>query len=104
MSIFSKAKDTFKLQRDAKKVKQELKNIHVEAEEAGVLTVRIGADQEVVAVEFTEKAFQEIANGSITRERLSGIFVKTMNRALKKAQEIASQKMKGIWEQMNSLR
>ena len=45
MISFKQAKDMFRLQRESKRVKKELKNIHVEAEAQGVKVEQISSDQ-----------------------------------------------------------
>ena len=47
--VLNKAKNMYRLQKEAKKVKKELKNIHIEAEHKGV-TVVVDAEQKVVSV------------------------------------------------------
>ena len=60
MVSFKQAKDMFRMQREAKRVKKELKNIHVEAEAhastphgTGSVKVVVAADQEIIAVEIS---------------------------------------------------
>jgi DNA-binding protein YbaB len=83
-------KDMYKLQRDAKRVKKELKNIHVEAEAPGIKVV-VSAEQEVVSI---------IIADDVDRARIPELLVDTLNRALKKAQLVASERMQGIMGQM----
>ena len=49
MVSFSQARDMFRLQREAKRVKKELKKIQVEAESQGVKVV-VSAEQEILSV------------------------------------------------------
>ena len=104
MSLFSKVRDTYRIQKDAKRIKKELKSIHIEAEEESVLQVTVSAEQELVSVKYTENAISNLKNGSLSVEKLEELTVKTINRAMKKAQEIAGQKMKVVWDQMGSLK
>ena len=104
MSLFSKVKDTYRIQKDAKRIKKELKSIHIEAEEEGIVQVTVSAEQELVSVKYTENAMSNLKNGSLNKEKLEELTVKTINRAMKKAQEIAGQKMKVVWDQMGSLK
>lgn len=90
MISFSQAKDLFKLQRDAKRVKKELKNIHVEAEAEGVKVV-VSAEMEVVSIEIAPE---------VQRERISALLVDALNRAFKKAQVVSAERMQGIMGQM----
>lgn len=86
MISFKQAKDMFKLQRDAKRVKKELKNIHVEAEAQGVKVV-VSADNEIVSIEIAE---------SVPRESIPVLLKDALNRASKKAQIISAEKMQGV--------
>jgi len=104
MSIFSKAKNAYRLQRDAKRIKKELKNIHIEAEEEGILKVTVSAEQEVVSVTFSDEAMESLKMGTLSKSALDELLKKILNRALKKAQEVASQKMKHLWTEMGELR
>jgi DNA-binding protein YbaB len=90
MTSFSQAKDMFKLQKQAKKIKKELKNIHVEAEAEGVLVV-VNAEQEVVSIEIGE---------DVPRDRIPELLKDALNRAMKKAQVVAAEKMQGVMGQM----
>ena len=76
----------FRLQRQAKKVKKELKNIHVEAEAEGV-KVTVNAEQEVVSIEIAD---------FVPRERIPVLLKDALNRAMSKAQVVAAEKMQGI--------
>ena len=78
------------MQRDAKRVKKELKNIHVEAEASGVKVV-VAADQEIVAIHISDE---------VQRERVPELLIDALNRAMKKAQVIAAEHMQGIMGQM----
>ena len=90
MISFKQAKDMFKMQRDAKRVKKELKNIHVEAEASGV-KVTVAADQEIVSIEIAE---------SVPREQIPELLKDALNRAFKKVQVISAEKMQPIMEGM----
>jgi len=90
MPSFSQMKDMYKLQRDAKRVKKELKNIHVEAEASGVKVV-VSAEQEVVSIDI---------NPEVAREDIGRLVMDALNRAMKKAQLIASERMQGVMQQM----
>lgn len=90
MTSFKQAKDMFKLQKQAKKIKKELKNIHVEAEAEGVV-VTVNAEQEIVSIEIGDE---------VQRERIPALLTDALNRALKKAQVVATEKMQGVMSQM----
>jgi len=88
MGMFDQAKDLYKLQKQAKEIKKELRNIHIEAEVDGV-TVVIDGEQEVVSVHIAEEAYQNPT-------KLQETLVKAFNKAIKKSQQIAAEKMKGV--------
>lgn len=90
MTSFSQMKDMFKLQREAKRVKKELKNVHVEAEAQGVRVV-VNGEMEVVEV---------VVDPSTPIDRAGALFLDAMNRALKKAQVIAAERMQSVMGQM----
>jgi DNA-binding protein YbaB len=90
MISFSQAKDMFKLQRDAKRVRKELKNIHVEAEAGGV-KVTVSGEMELVDVTIAD---------SVPRESIPALFKDALNRAMKKAQVISAEKMQAIMGEM----
>lgn len=90
MTSFKKAKDMFKLQKQAKQIKKELKNIHVEAEAEGVV-VTVNAEQEIISITIAE---------DVSRERIPALLKDALNRSLKKAQVVATEKMQGVMSQM----
>lgn len=90
MPSFSQIKDMFRVQREAKKVKKELKKIHVEAEGRGVKVV-VSADMEVVSIEIAPDSSTESLGREITD---------CLNRALKKAQIVSAEKMQGVMGEM----
>jgi DNA-binding protein YbaB len=90
MPSFSQMKDLYKIQRDAKRVKKELKSIHVEAEAEGVMVV-VTAEQEIVSITIRD---------DVPRERIGALVTDALNRALKKAQVVAAERMQGIMQQM----
>lgn len=83
-------KDMYKIQREAKRIKKELKNVHVEAEASGVKVV-VTAEQEIVSIEIAE---------DVPRDRIPALTIDAMNRALKKAQVVAAERMQVIMQQM----
>lgn len=90
MPSFSQMKDMFKLQREAKRVKKELKNVHVEAEAEGVKVV-VSAEMEVVEV---------TVDPSTPLDRVGALVMDATNRALKKAQLVAAERMQPVMSQM----
>ncbi len=80
----------FRLQKEAKKIRKELKNIHVEAESGGVLVV-VNAEQEIISIVIAD---------DVERSRIPALLKDALNRAMKKAQIVASEKMQGVMGQM----
>src|SRR3989338_6422261 len=99
MGLFSKAKDLYSLQKQAKAVKKELKNIHIESEVDGV-TVLVNAEQEVISVSVSEQKWNEFKTAEFGKKSFEDAVLKALNKAMKKVQEIAGTKMKGIWNQL----
>ncbi|MBT6068653.1 nucleoid-associated protein, YbaB/EbfC family [Candidatus Peregrinibacteria bacterium] len=87
MGFFDQAKDLYKLQKEAKKIKKELSKMHIEAEQDGVKVI-IDGEQKIVKVEISEEAR--------ANPKLESILEETFNKALKKSQEVAAEKMKAI--------
>ena len=88
MGFFDQAKDMYQLQRQAKEIKKELKNIHVEAETDGLKLVIDGEQQ------FLEAVVPQALCGDPIR--LGKAFIDAANKAVKKSQQIGAEKMKGI--------
>ena len=80
----------YRIQREAKRVRKDLSKIHIEAEASGVKVV-VTAEQEVVSIEIAD---------SVDRARLPELLKDALNRALKKAQVVAAEKMQGIMGEM----
>ncbi|MBT4917518.1 YbaB/EbfC family nucleoid-associated protein, partial [Candidatus Peregrinibacteria bacterium] len=55
--MLDKAKDLYKLQKQARQIKKELKKTHIEADHEGVIVV-INGEQEVVNVEISDDALE----------------------------------------------
>lgn len=85
--MFNKIKDMYKLQKQAKQIKKELQNIHIEAE-SGEVMVTINGEQEVIAIRLPET----ISDPKKIAEEL----VKAFNKAVKKSHEVAAERMKGV--------
>lgn len=83
-------KDMFRLQREAKKIKKELASIHVEAE-GQWCSVVVSAEMEVVSVTIKDGAAADTLGRDIAD---------ALNRALKKAQIVSSEKMQGVMGEM----
>lgn len=90
MGIFGQARDLYKLQKKAKQIKGELKNLHIEAEHNGI-TIIINGEQEVVEVRIGPERLTAENQVSLQKD-LETVF----NKAIKKSQEIAAEKMRGM--------
>ncbi len=88
MGFLDQAKDMYKLQKQAKQIKKELKNIHIEAESDGVIVVSDGEQN------FIEVKIPEALSGD--NKRIAKAFVEAANKAVKKSQTIAAEKMKDV--------
>lgn len=90
MVSFSQARDMYKLQKEAKRIRKDLKNLHVEAEGPGVKVV-VSGNQEVVSIDIDPSAHMSTLGATI---------MDCMNRAMKKAQVVSAERMQGIMGQM----
>lgn len=88
MGMFDKAKDLYSLQKKAKQLKSQLKDIHVEADHDGV-TVVVNGEQKFLEVKIAEEAPKDPV-------KLGEAIVEASNRAIKKSQEIGAQKMQEV--------
>jgi DNA-binding protein YbaB len=93
-TMFNQMKDLYKMQKQAKAMKKMLKTIEVEAEEGGALVV-VNAAQEVVSIELAEEKLQPVNKKQLEKEVMIAL-----QRATKKAQEVAAEKMKPIMGDM----
>ncbi len=90
---FSKAGELMKLQQEAMKVKKELENTLIEAEEKG-LVVTINGEMKVEKVEFeTEELIGD-------KKGLEEAIMVAVNKGMKKAQEVAGSKMQWVMQGM----
>ncbi len=78
----------FKLQREAKQIKKELRNIHIESEVEGIVVI-INGEQEIISITIPQEA---LANPQKMQQNL----IKCFNKGIKKSQQIAAEKMKGV--------
>lgn len=84
----------YNMQKQAKQVKNELKNIHVEAEENGI-TVIVSGEQEIVMINIPEELLTPDNKKKVERSLMNAL-----QKATKKSQLIAAEKMKGIMGSM----
>ena len=85
-------KNMYELQKQANKIKKELRNIHVEAEEGGVL-VTVNGELEVISIEIDDKLLD-------SKNKIEKNTVKALNKAIKKAQEVSASKMQEVMGNM----
>lgn len=90
---YNKAKDLMKLQQEASKIQNELSNIHIEAESDGFV-VTIDGQMKAVKVEIEDEILLW------DKARLEKAALEAINKGLKKSQEIAAEKMKGVMGNM----
>ena len=90
---YSKAKELLKLQQEATKIQNELSNTHIEAEVDGVVITFDGQLKCVAVVVENPEVLKDTA-------RTEKAILEATNKGLKKSQEIAADKMKGIMGSM----
>ncbi len=93
--MFDKAKELYKLQREARRIKAELKNTHIESENEGIKVV-INGEQEVISIEISAEAMQD-------QKRLGENLKNCFNKAIKKSQQIGAELMKDVMGGMPGL-
>lgn len=91
--MFDKIKDMYGLQKQARQLKKELKNTHIEAEVDGI-TVIVDGEQEIISINFAD---EQAGNPGKLKENL----VKALNKAIKKSQQVAAEKMKPLMGGLN---
>jgi DNA-binding protein YbaB len=87
--MFDQLKDMYKLQKQAKEMDKKLKNTHIQSENNGIEVI-MNAKMEVVNITITDEA---LALGSV---KLSKTLMEVLEKARKKAEEIAASVMKEI--------
>ncbi len=87
--MFQQMKDLLKMQQEAKKIQKKLENIHIEAEEGGIV-VTINGNMQVLSVQITDEAWNK-GKGHVETATKNAIA-----KGTKKAQEVAATNMKDI--------
>lgn len=95
---FSQAWKLMKLQQDAMKIKKELENTIIEAE-VGWLVISVNGEMKVEKVEFETLDLIPWLSQS-QKEALEKAILESVNKWVKKSQELASEKMQGVMGQM----
>ena len=90
---FGDAKKLMQLQQEAMKVKKDLENTFIEAEVDG-LVVTVNGEMKVEKVEFEDT---KIIGDKAALEKA---ILEAVNKGMKKAQEVAAEKMQGVMGQM----
>lgn len=90
---FKQAQELMKLQQEAQKIQNELSNIHIEAEVDGFV-VTIDGQMKVIAVTIEDETLLK------DKAKLEKAAMEAINKGLKKSQEIAAEKMKGVMGSM----
>ena len=83
-------KDMFRAQQQAKQAKKKLKKIQIEAEENGVVVV-VSAEQEILSVQIPNELCS-----TENKAKLEKSILTALQRAMKKAQQIAAEEMKDV--------
>lgn len=89
MGLLGQMGDMYKLQKEAKKIKKELAKTHIFSESNGI-KVTVTAEQEVISIEIIEEAILG------DKKKLEKSVREATNKALKKAQQIAAERMKSV--------
>jgi DNA-binding protein YbaB len=88
----NKFKDLYKLQKQAKEIREKLQNTHIEAELEGI-TVTVDGQQEIIKVNIADSAFSD-------KKKLENNLTKALNKAIKRSQQIGAEQMKGVMGDM----
>jgi DNA-binding protein YbaB len=91
--MFDKAKNLYKLQKQARQIKKDLKKTHIEAEQDGIKVI-INGEQEVVEVMIPDEALTDA-------KKLAKTLEICFNKAVKKSQQIGAERMKEVMGDMN---
>ncbi len=95
---FGQAQKMMKLQQEAMKIKKELENTLIEAEKGG-LVIAFNWEMKAEKVYFeTKDLIPGLPDDSVTA--LEEAIMECVNKWVKKSQEIAADKMKGVMGQM----
>lgn len=85
-------KQLMELQKKMKKKQDELRNIHIEAEESGV-TVVINGEMEVVDIRIADDAMEN-------KKKLQENIMKALQKGMAKAKAVAAENMNDIMKDM----
>lgn len=92
MVDFGKMKDLYALQKKAREVQKELKNVEVEASSNdGWVTVVFNGEQHLTEISLSEEALQPENKRELEKDLKN-----TISQAISRAQAVAAEKMKDI--------
>jgi len=92
MVDFSKIKDLYKLQKDARRIQKELKDVEVEASSNdGWVTVVFNGEQHLTDIQIAEEALRPEYKRELEKDLKN-----TISQAVSRAQAVAAEKMKDI--------
>ena len=86
--MFDKAKNLYKMQKQAREIKSQLKKTHIEAENDGVIVV-ISGEQEVIEIKISDEAMAD-------KKSLEKNLASCLNKAVKKSQQIGAELMQSV--------
>lgn len=89
MGLLGQMGDMYKLQKEAKKIKKELAKTHIFSESNGV-KVTVSGEQEVISIDIIDEGM--LSN----KKALEKAILEATNKAFKKAQQVAAEKMKSV--------
>lgn len=95
---FSKAWELMKLQQEAMKVKKELENTYIESEVSG-LVITVNWEMKVEKAEFETSILIPGLNEE-QKKALEKAIVDSVNKWIKKSQEVAADKMQWVMSKM----
>lgn len=95
--MFDKVRDAYRMQKQMKQIKKELANIHIEAETDDVI-VTVNGEMAVISVKIPPEMLTPDS-----ADKLSAAITSAANKAIKKAQQVAAEKMKVVMAEMQSL-
>jgi len=92
MPDFGKIKDLYALQKQARQIQKELKDIEVEASSNdGWVTVVFNGEQHLTEINLAEDALQPENKRELEKDLRN-----TISQAISRAQAVAAEKMKGV--------
>ncbi len=95
---YSKAQEMLKLQQEAQKIQKELQNTLIEAE-VNWLVITVNWEMKIEKVDFETTALIPGLNDS-QKAALESAIMESINKWVKKSQEVAATKMQGVMWQM----